>query len=93
MIGFAPRPGVANSARVRTALNQLEKIDIVVPVWDRTTGQGSNARYRVVGFASVRLVDYRLPGGGNTITARFLGDASCGAVAQPTGFGRTQRFR
>ena len=68
---------MANSADVRAALDRLETLDIVVPVWDRATVQGRNERYRVVGFARVRLVDYRMPGQ-NRLTARFFGYATCG---------------
>jgi uncharacterized repeat protein (TIGR01451 family) len=71
------RPGVANASEVRNALDNLKTIDIVVPVWDQATGSGSNSRYRIVGFARIRLLDYRLPSQ-NRITARFLGSVSCG---------------
>lgn len=71
------RPGVANASGVRAALDQLKSQDITVPLWDLTTGNGSNARYRVVGFARVRLLDYRLPSQ-NRISARYVGgDAAC----------------
>jgi hypothetical protein len=71
------RPAVANSARIRQALDQLKAQDIDVPVWDEARNSGTNALYRVVGFARVRLVDYRLPQE-NRISALFLGYAACG---------------
>jgi len=70
------KPGVSNSEHVRKALDTLEHIDITVPVWDRATGQGNNSLYRVVGFARVRIISYRLPNQ-NRITARFLGFVPC----------------
>lgn len=70
------RPGVANSAGVRAALDNLMTQDIIVPVWDAATGSGSNARYRVANYAVVRLLDYRLPAN-NRITVRFLGYQAC----------------
>lgn len=76
------KPGVSNSKQVRNALDALKQIDIVVPVWDETRGQGNNADYRVSSFARVRLISYALPGQ-NRITARFLGIEPCGQVNQP----------
>src|SRR5688572_15069518 len=45
------KPGVSNSKNVRDALDALKAIDVTVPVWDQTRGQGANAAYRVSGFA------------------------------------------
>jgi hypothetical protein len=70
------RPGVANSKGVRDALDALKPLTITVPVWDTATGQGSNTRYHGVGFARIRITDYRLPGQ-NRISAVFRGTASC----------------
>ncbi|MEK7675575.1 MAG: HYR domain-containing protein [Verrucomicrobiota bacterium] len=70
------KPGVSNSNGVRNALDVLKTIDINVPIWDQTTGNGNNTKYRVVGFAKVRIVSYLLPGQ-NRISARYLGSA-CG---------------
>jgi hypothetical protein len=68
--------GVSNSSAVRKALDVLKTIDINVPVWDQTTGNGNNTKYRIVGFAKVRLTSYQLPNQ-NRISARYLG-AACG---------------
>jgi hypothetical protein len=70
------RPGVSNSRGVRNALDALKPLVITVPVWDTATGQGSNTRYHVVGFARIQITDYRLPGQ-NRISAVFRGTASC----------------
>ena len=70
------KPGVSNSAGVRNALNTLENIVITVPVWDVSTGSGSNARYHVVGYANVQIISYQLPSQ-NRITVKFLGYATC----------------
>ncbi|MBX2997110.1 MAG: Ig-like domain-containing protein [Caldilineaceae bacterium] len=80
------RPGVANAASVRAALNELKQIDITVPVWNKTTGNDSNLRYQVASFARIRLISYNLPGT-NQITVRFLGGVNCDPVtptATPT---------
>jgi hypothetical protein len=71
-------PGISNSSAVRAALDRLSSRDIVVPVWYEARQQGSQASYRVVGFARVRLTDYRLSGQ-QRISARYLGSATCGA--------------
>jgi hypothetical protein len=70
------RPGVGNSSNIRTALDRLKTIDIVVPVWNSVRGSGANMSYRVSAFATIRLLSYVLPGQ-NRISARFLGYA-CG---------------
>jgi hypothetical protein len=72
------KPGVSNSINVRDALDVLEDIDIVVPVWDSVQGSGSNAIYHISGFALVRIKGYRLPNQ-NRITAVFLGTVDCGS--------------
>lgn len=66
------KPGVSNGKSVRDALDVLKTIDIDVPIWDRATGSGNNTLYHVVGFAKVRITDYRLPNQ-NRITATYLG--------------------
>jgi hypothetical protein len=70
------KTGLSNSQQVRNTLDALEKIDIVVPVWDRATGNGNNSLYHVVAFARVRIISYYLPVQ-NRITARFLGFSEC----------------
>jgi PKD repeat protein len=71
------RPGVTNARNVRVALDGLKSVDIVVPVWD-TAEDHTNiiSRYRVAGFAQVRLISYHLPEE-NQISVRFLGHVTC----------------
>jgi hypothetical protein len=71
------KPGVSNSHDVREGLDALEDYEILVPVWDQTRGQGSQAAYHVSAFARVRILGYRLPSQ-NRISVLFLGYASCG---------------
>src|SRR5687768_17266207 len=66
------KSGVSNSSSVRQALDKLKTIDIDLPVWDASTGNGSNTQYHVIAFVRVRITSYRLPGQ-NRISARFLG--------------------
>lgn len=70
------KPGVSNAKDVRKALDELKQIDIVVPVWDMTQGNGANTIYQVAGFAKVRILDYRLPKD-DRITVRYLGTVTC----------------
>ena len=80
------RPGIANTRGVRAALDRLKQQDITVPVWDSATGTGVNGRYRVVSFARIRLLDYRLPGQ-NRISIRFLGnEPGCSTNVTPVAF-------
>jgi hypothetical protein len=75
------KPGVSNTKKIRDALERLQSIDITVPVWNETRGEGESVAYRVGAFARVRLMNYDLPGQ-NHITARFLGYVSCGVLNQ-----------
>jgi hypothetical protein len=68
---------VANASGASNALDTLRTLDIVVPVWDVATGQGSGSQYHIVGFARIHILDYQLPSQ-NRITARFLGFVACG---------------
>jgi hypothetical protein len=57
------RPGVANSAAVRAALDRLKTQDITVPVWDAAEDQGANSRYHVSNFARLSAsVHYAIGG-------------------------------
>ncbi len=71
------KPGVANGKAVRAALNALIDVEIIVPVWDQTRGQGENTAYHVVAFARVKLVTYSLPKQ-NVIRAIFVHYSPCG---------------
>ena len=70
-------PGVNNSSAVRTALNNLIGVPIVVPVWSEVQGQGANVQYRVVGYAEVAITGYSLPDR-NRISAIYRGPVACG---------------
>jgi PKD repeat protein len=70
------RPGVANARNVRVALDALKSVDIVVPVWDVAEDHDDVTRYRIAGFAQVRLISYHLPEE-NRISVRFLGHVTC----------------
>jgi hypothetical protein len=66
------RPSASNSIGVRDALDALEDVEIMLPVWDQVRGSGSSAAYHIVGFTRVQIKGYRLPGQ-NRITVVFLG--------------------
>jgi hypothetical protein len=70
------KPGVSNAAGVRNALDMLSYVEITVPVWDVAQGSGANTSYHITGFATIRILDYDLPGQ-DQITAEFVGFASC----------------
>jgi len=77
------KPGVSNGSAVRDALDVLETIDIILPVWDSAMGQGGNTLYHVVAFARVHLISYHLPHT-NVISAKFLGFACGSSLPTPT---------
>ena len=65
------RPGIANSISVRDALDNLKGNAITIVVWDQVRAAGSDAQYRIAGFAKFILTDYRLPGQ-NRISGKFV---------------------
>ena len=69
-------PGVANSAKVRAALDALLGVPITVPVWNQAQVGGDSARYQVTDFAQISLTDYHLPGAGS-MSAIYLNSAVC----------------
>ncbi len=77
------KPGVSNSKQIRAALDALKTVDILLPVWSATRGQGNKTDYKVSAFASVRILNYLLPSQ-NKITATFLGYVTCGVLNRPT---------
>ena len=84
------KTGVSNSRGVRNALDTLETIQIVVPVWDTTDRAGNNgSQYRISSFARIQIVGYELPRQ-NRITATFLGNALCGGQSPPPTMTPTQ---
>lgn len=68
--------GSMNSSYVRERMDILKTRDIVIPTWTSTRGQGSKFDYKVVHFASVRLLDYQLNGQG-WLKLKFLGYKNC----------------
>jgi len=53
-------PGI--SAGVKDELASIKGQPRILPVFSRVTGSGNNARYTIVGFAGVRIVDVKLTG-------------------------------
>ena len=64
------------ASAIRRAMDDLVGVPIVVPVWNQTTGEGSGARYRVVGYAEVAITSYHLPGS-SRISAIYRGMVNC----------------
>ncbi|MBV6390993.1 MAG: hypothetical protein KPEEDBHJ_00197 [Anaerolineales bacterium] len=67
--------GNSNSQSIRNALNNLKGRQIIVPVWNYTSGQGDNTYYQIVSFVKVEILDYELQGT-DEISVRFL-DYAC----------------
>jgi hypothetical protein len=66
------RPSASNSISVRDALDNLEDVEIMLPVWDEVRGSGPSLAYHISGFVKVQIKGYRLPSQ-NRITVLFLG--------------------
>jgi hypothetical protein len=75
------RPEVSSSPPVEVAFasfatNPNYRI-VAVPVWDQTTGQGSNLRYHISGFAWIYAIQDHSLAPPNRITLRYWGPATC----------------
>ncbi len=66
--------GLSNSSDVRTALNDMDELggrSVTVLLFDSVEGNGSGARYRIVGFAQFRIVSVNTYSNPETVQARF----------------------
>lgn len=62
----------ANTGDLRRALKKLQDYQIVVPLWDTSTGTNANVRYHVSGFAKIKLTEARLRDDPDEIGAKFI---------------------
>lgn len=76
-------PGVKASALVRNALNLWRNRNVTVILYDDISGQGSNTRYRISGFAEFVLVDYRLQGNDKRVWGYFIRHVAQGEPGGP----------
>ena len=61
-----------NSSQVKDAMDGRIGSDILLPIYDQTRGQGAGFDYRVVGWATFRLTDYKFKGNGGEISGYFV---------------------
>jgi putative Flp pilus-assembly TadE/G-like protein len=54
-----------NSSQMEDALNQRIGTEILFPVYDKLTGNGSNAQYNVIGWVGFHLTGYSISGKGS----------------------------
>ncbi len=65
-------PGVKfNSANIQGALNQRLGTELLFPVYDTLTGQGSNGEYHVIGWVGFHLESIEVHGTGGSIKGYF----------------------
>lgn len=60
-----------NSSGVQNALASKYGSDLLFPIYDTLTGQGSNAAYHVIGWASFRLTLAQASGSSGTLSGYF----------------------
>ena len=69
---YLSNPGAKwNDNPIQTALLQRKGTDLLFPVYDTLTGQGSNAVYHVVGWVGFHLTDFAAQGSTGSITGYF----------------------
>ncbi|WP_028116276.1 putative Ig domain-containing protein [Ferrimonas senticii] len=69
-------PGVKNSSSIRSNLSALIDKSIIIPVWQKKQGKGSNQNYLIQKFAIIRLSGFKLNGKG-WISFTFEGFTRC----------------
>jgi Flp pilus assembly protein TadG len=91
LVGPGPVAGDtgAFSPSLASELQSLQDRQLVfpLPIFDGATGTGSNAVFNVVGFVSVRVIDYKTNGGQATrsLTLEFHTSTIEGQCCDPTG--------
>ena len=84
-------PGI--SAGIKDELASIKGQPRIIPVFDQVTGPGNNARYRIVQFAGVRIMDVKLTGSMSSkrVTIQPANVLAVGGIPSP-GSNRTSRF-
>jgi hypothetical protein len=54
--------GASASGACKSRLHSLLGTTVILPVYDSTTGTGTNGTYRIAGWAGFRLLGWRFPG-------------------------------
>jgi hypothetical protein len=87
--GYFSDPGVKfNSSQIQQALTDRIGTELLFPVYDTLTSQGSNAEYHVIGWVAFHLESISVQGTGGSITGYFTGVTWDGLPATtPTGGG------
>lgn len=67
-----PKTGVVSSSLVRNALDTWINQHVTVPIYDQVTGNGSNTRYSVSGFAEFVLTGHELTGANKHVDGYFI---------------------
>jgi len=61
-----------NAAAVKAAMDTRVGTTLLFPVYDTTSGSGSNFQYHVIGFAGFNISSYSFKGNGGTISGSFV---------------------
>jgi Flp pilus assembly protein TadG len=81
-------PGVKfNSNQIQDAMNARLGTELLFPVYDTLTGQGSNASYHVIGWVGFHVESIRAQGTGGSITGYFTQVIWTGIQASTAGGG------
>ena len=87
--GYFSDPGVKfNSSQIQDALTQRIGTELLFPVYDTLTGQGSNAEYHVIGWVGFHIESIDAHGNNGSLTGWFTEVIWDGlAATTPTGGG------
>jgi hypothetical protein len=86
--GYYSAPGVKfNSSNIQDALQSRIGTELLFPVYDTLTGQGSNAEYHIIGWVAFHIEATNAQGNNGSITGYFTEVIWDGIQAQTAGGG------
>lgn len=57
-------------------INAGGEVDVTFPIFDTVTAQGTNALYHIIGYATLRIIGWKLAGGSNNAPGAFRNTAA-----------------
>lgn len=70
---YGSDPGAKfNSSNVKAAMNFKLGDELLFPIYDKTTGGGSNFQYHVIGWVGFIVTDFTAKGNGGTVDGHFV---------------------
>lgn len=78
-------PAVKNSPAIRSAIRQWLGNPVTIPLYSSVSGSGSNATYKICGFAEFVITGYKFKGGDKWIQGMFVRNIKYGEAGPADG--------